>query len=161
MTTIRTIARAIVATVCTMTATGTISAADKPKAAPPTKPLVNRPAQQSVLAPRDSASGLPTGKRQHAPLAGVAAPRDAASGLPTGVVKPAGTGGVSAQKVTDGWGLAKGIGNIIAGAGKVVTGKVDSGLDQVKHGGEQVKASTDKDTTNDPSKQPKGENTGK
>jgi hypothetical protein len=46
-----------------------------------------------VAAPRDSASGLPTGKRQYAPLVirkvsddGVAAPRDAQSGQASGKV---------------------------------------------------------------------------
>ncbi len=38
---------------------------------------------ERVVSPRDAASGLPTGKRQHKPLA-LSPPRDAASGLPTG-----------------------------------------------------------------------------
>ena len=46
-------------------------------------------AATEVVAPRDAASGLPTGKRQHKPMPvasahEVVAPRDAASGLPTG-----------------------------------------------------------------------------
>lgn len=159
MTTIRTLARAAFAAVCTMTAA---TAAEMPKAVPPTKQLVNRPAQPSaVVSPRDAASGQATGKRQHKPLVTEVQLPAAKAGVGQ-AVRPAGGGsGASAQKVTDGWGLAKGIGNIVAGAGKVVTGKVDAGLDQVKHGGEQVKASTDKDPANDPSKQPKGENPGK
>jgi len=40
-------------------------------------------AAANAAAPRDAATGLPTGKRRHTPPA-VVAPRDAASGLPTG-----------------------------------------------------------------------------
>ena len=44
------------------------------------------PVEAKVVAPRDAATGLPTGKRRHDPVnvAPVESPRDAASGLPTG-----------------------------------------------------------------------------
>lgn len=89
------------------------------------------------------------------PAAAVKSPRDVATGQASGVVKAGGGGQVSAQKV-DGWGVVKGVGNILSGSVKVIKGNVDAGVDQVKHGGEQIKDSTDKDDANNPSNQTGG-----